>query len=68
MTDATTRVVSIVDKNSGNDSQPETAALHTIKQIAKHAGIDPATVDQAIDDALEDGRLEEVDGRYRVPQ
>lgn len=59
------KIVRIVDLNT-TEMQPDTAARHTVLQIATRGGLPLPAAAGAIDDALEAGLLVEEDGRYRV--
>lgn len=61
----TDKVVRIVDLNT-TPVQADTAARHTVLQIATRAGMPLPTACGAIDDAVEEGKLVEEDSRYRV--
>ncbi|ELZ05755.1 hypothetical protein [Natrialba aegyptia] len=60
------KLVRIVDYQSGNDYQPETAGVEHVTQVARNAGVPSADAKAAIHEALEKGRLEEADGRLKV--
>lgn len=67
-TDTTTKIVRIVNYNTDNTVQPETTPVSQVKQIAKHSNISPEDVEESINEALEDGRLMEIDGRLKVAE
>lgn len=67
-TETTTRIVRIVEYNTDNEVQAKTTPVSQVKQIAKHANIPFDEAEAAINEALEDGRLEEVDGRLKVAE
>lgn len=68
MSDVVDRVVGIVEHNTGH-KQPNTIDLTHISVTASNAGLDRDEVVEALDEAVEQGRLEETDVmRYRVDE
>jgi len=60
--DLVDRVVRTVDYQTGG-KQPEAVRVETILVVLGHAGFDHARIRGAINDALEQGRLVECEGR-----
>ncbi|QLG63066.1 hypothetical protein [Halorarum salinum] len=65
ITDASQQIVRIVEMNT-TEKQPDTAASHTILQIATGAGLSLPEANTALNHAVEQGTLVEENGRYRV--
>ncbi|WP_121743558.1 hypothetical protein [Natronorubrum halophilum] len=65
-TDILETVVEIVASNTDTRMQTETVPISRVKQIAKYANIPSADTEDAIKRALEDGRLEEIDGQLKL--
>ncbi len=56
------RVCSIVEHNTGGKQRPM-ASLHSVRTIAKHAGIDAEDVDKRLKRGVKNGDLVIVEGR-----
>ncbi|WP_254768252.1 hypothetical protein [Salinilacihabitans rarus] len=63
-TDPVDRVVAMVDAQT-SPKQPDAVRLETIMVVAQHSNLSTDEARSAIDLALEEDRLEAVDGRLR---